>query len=95
MRVYAICDGRAVKFGITRNSAHSRMSELQIGNSVNLGLAADHPCKNPRQLEEALHQMLAPWRLRGEWFEHSEPVYRAVEWLRKPEGSLRDAIYRA
>ncbi len=54
-----------VKIGITTN-IDSRLSSIQNGNPFRLRYEAVIP--GDRELEEALHEALAPFRMQGEWF---------------------------
>ena len=59
---------RAVKIGYTRDEAslRKRRSTLQVGSSTKLKLLASG--EGSEADEQALHRLLAQFRLKGEWF---------------------------
>jgi len=61
-----------VKFGFARTNPFSRASAIQIGNPREVRLVAVTP--GTRDDEQELHDSLADWRLKGEWFRPSEDV---------------------
>jgi hypothetical protein len=75
--IYAIRrpDTGAVKIGRTWDVA-IRMQILQSANDVDLKLILCFVCID--EAERLIHEMLAPWRLRGEWFSSSVEV---EDWL--------------
>lgn len=71
--VYFVRNGKkngAIKIGLARDVA-KRISELQIGNPVELNLIASIPVKNRKEaekLEKMLHKKFSNQNIRGEWF---------------------------
>ena len=70
--MYTISEGPLgpTKIGITV-SDHSRMKSLQTGNPRPLTPGMALPCKHARNIERRVHELLAPYRLSGEWFDVS------------------------
>ena len=81
--LYVILAGKSsVKIGIATNP-ESRCSELQTGNAEKLHILTTigpHGCVP--HLERFAHQVLAPHRLKGEWFKWNETVMGFVDILR-------------
>ncbi len=70
--VYTISEGPLgpTKIGITVTD-RSRMKSLQTGNPRPLTPGMILPCKHARNIERRVHELLAPYRLSGEWFDVS------------------------
>jgi hypothetical protein len=68
-------DDGPIKIGVARD-AEKRRAMLQTGNPVELHLLRTVP--GTARLESLLHQRLAPFRLRGEWFEPIEPLLALI-----------------
>lgn len=64
--VYAIQCGEAVKIGFTRD-INQRATDLRIGSPAEHRLVG--LVRATRQQETECHRLLAPWRVRGEWFD--------------------------
>jgi hypothetical protein len=58
------------KVGFTTRDPEARLQQLQTASPHKLDLLTAFSCKNPPQLEAALHQMLEQHtnRVQGEWF---------------------------
>lgn len=69
--IYFVKCGRAVKIGYT-NDIKKRLSELQSANPVKLKLMAVTP--GTQGLEKIFHEVLAPWKIHGEWFHTSNKL---------------------
>ena len=76
---YALSDGCAIKIGRSTGHPQQRLHILQTGSSRELRLLAYTACTGSNS-EARVHNRLARYRLRGEWFE------LALETL----GELRD-----
>lgn len=55
------------KLGVSKHPK-KRIKQLQTGNDEDLELIESFPSKYPTKVETALHNMYAPNRKRGEWF---------------------------
>lgn len=67
--VYAIREKTSgnIKIGISRDPKR-RLSTLQTGNSDELELVAIKRAENKFDDEQSLHELAAPYHVRGEWF---------------------------
>jgi len=66
--IYFVKVGKRVKIGYSEDVA-SRLCQLQTGSSEPLTLLGTVP--GNMQLEKAIHVLLSPYRVQGEWFVHS------------------------
>lgn len=57
------------KVGITSGDPNDRLRTLQTGNANELRLVEARYQENPQSVEQSIHQYLAEYRVRGEWFE--------------------------
>lgn len=72
--------GTPVKIGFTRRGdAAGRLTEIQIGSTVNLRIIAQAPAYV--QHERVVHRALSESRLRGEWFAWTPKVAAFVQAL--------------
>lgn len=77
--VYFISNGRnAVKIGQSGNCMNTRFITLQVASPDPLRILAVIPDPRPSILEDMIHEMLAPKRIRGEWFAMSDEEAVAV-----------------
>lgn len=69
--VYFIqCGFGSVKIGVS-DDPDERCATLQTGSQKPLRVIARFPMQNKAEayaMERALHERLAPWRMKGEWF---------------------------
>lgn len=77
--IYVVFDGDAAKIGIGREP-HKRAAALQVGNPRQLILYASAP--GNAELETLLHELLAKWQIRGEWFAASPETLAVAELIR-------------
>ncbi len=77
--IYFLRDENAVKIGYTQDATRlaARLHSLRCGNPRELELAALLDDGGPRT-ERTLHQLLGPWRIRGEWFQMSTPLQHTL-----------------
>jgi hypothetical protein len=71
-----------LKIGYTSGEPEVRLKQLQTGSAANLRLIACHP--GTQDDEKDLHAKFASQRVRGEWFEMSEDLFKhlsMVIWL--------------
>lgn len=68
-----------IKFGIT-GDVPRRLTVIRSANWEEIELLAHAP--SDRRTEAILHTQLAPWRIRGEWYEPADRVLAEVERLR-------------
>lgn len=66
--VYIVRCNEFYKVGIA-HEIKARLSSLQIGNPYKVELMYAFRCNYPRQIEQAIHEMLEDNHIRGEWFE--------------------------
>jgi len=90
--LYAICAGDAIKFGVTENSVQSRLESLQTGNATTLDIAAEYESDFAYELESAIFDRLAEYRIRGEWYFPTAAVLELIEVMRSAD--LRDYLSR-
>lgn len=73
MAVYFITDGNAIKIGYTQYfDAKQRIAQLQTANPRPLRVLGVRPDGTPEN-ERMLHRELRKYRLRGEWFDYTQP----------------------
>ncbi len=65
VRLYAITDGSAVKFGVSTDTG-KRLASLQTANPNKLQLLSSIYCSEA--VESDVHSYLKPSRINGEWF---------------------------
>lgn len=65
--VYIISDGTNIKVGVA-NNVNRRLKSLQTGNPNTLTLEFSEYRNQPYKLETYLHQQLAKYRTKGEWY---------------------------
>lgn len=77
--VYVIGDieRNVCKIGIT-NNLQQRLSTIQTAYPYELSVWFTKAIRKPKTLETSLHNSLADYRLKGEWFEGD--VYHLVDW---------------
>lgn len=66
------------------NDPHSRIQTLQTGCPSGLVMVGTIKCKSERhshEVEKAIHEVLAPFRLGGEWFKYSGLVKKTIHRL--------------
>lgn len=71
-----------LKIGYTNGEPEVRLKQLQTGSAADLRLIACH--SGSLETERELHATFASQRLRGEWFEMSEDLFKHVSmvvWL--------------
>lgn len=61
-----------VKIGYTSKSPETRLKNLQTGSPTELKLMCFQP--GTRDDEQRLHELLAEFRLHGEWFDAADPI---------------------
>jgi hypothetical protein len=80
--IYVLHDGarNAYKIGFTARSVRSRVRQMQTGRPDTLRIlwSGDGSMDD----ERALHALLSPSRLRGEWFADTDVVRIAIDLLR-------------
>lgn len=83
--------GTVVKIGMSDNPS-ARLTSLQGGNHMELGLWFSHEFANAAEVERHLHERFADRRLRGEWFhlDHDQLAALAVELLITPTTQTRE-----
>lgn len=64
------------KIGFTRGEVEKRLKALQTGSASELSLIAMQP--GSVDTERALHERFAQYRIQGEWFEMSEPLFAYI-----------------
>lgn len=69
------CEVGPLKIGIAR-CAYQRLQTLQTANPSEMFLYAYAP--GGLDLERQLHREFKEYRIRGEWFERSEPILRRI-----------------
>lgn len=79
--VYAIESHGAVKIGYTRHP-FVRMHALNHASPFPLTLLGF--VKGSQQQENALHALLKPYRIRGEWYRKAGPVLHFIDLLPPP-----------
>lgn len=62
-------DSSMVKIGRTRNNPILRKKEIQNMSPVKLRIIGALACKDPNRTEREFHELFAPIRSHGEWFE--------------------------
>lgn len=62
-------DERLRKIGFTTRDVPARVREMQIGIPGRLRVADRWQCRDPKQVEQAMHRLLMGRRVGGEWFE--------------------------
>lgn len=78
--VYFISDGTAVKIGVSRSYATTRICTLQMGNPRQLQMVSAIPANDPEGLESSIHRYLDENHIRGEWYSMTE---EDLAWVRK------------
>ena len=66
--LYIISDGKDYKVGVAKDP-EKRLKTLQTGNKHTLSLEFTESKNSPYQCEKIIHQALAVYRTKGEWFE--------------------------
>mgnify|MGYP001563209798 CR=1 FL=1 len=85
MQTYFIFDGLDVKIGRGQD-AIKRMNSLQCGSSKKLSLLK----VLEGDLETELHRKFEDWRIRGEWFQLSQPIANFLDGLESAD-DLQDS----
>lgn len=62
-------DRTIYKIGYTKNTAKSRIKNLNTGTASNLKIIFEYKSKIGRKLEAALHNFFKYKKIKGEWFE--------------------------
>lgn len=71
-----VAGGGPVKLGFTSSHPKSRLGSLQAASPFVLEIVACWPAT--KRHERALHEALAPYRLRNEWYHPVLPVWKRV-----------------
>jgi hypothetical protein len=80
-----------VKIGYTEREPEKRVKNMQTGNPFPLAVLATMPGR--KGTEAYLHEVFAPVRLSGEWFELSPTLEAFIASLNRTEGSFtRDVL---
>lgn len=89
-RVYFVQQGEGgpVKIGVTDNVVR-RVKELEGLRGARLTLLAAMP--GTMELEQAIHQAFAPYRIEGEWF---QPVADVMVMAMLAAGGMYDKVWR-
>ena len=66
-----------IKIGVSDNPDH-RLKLLQVGNPDELRLIGTFHTEHVHLYEEAMHERLALWCIRGEWFEPAPQVLALI-----------------
>lgn len=87
-------DGHPIKIGYSRRNLYMRLKNIQVGNPYPLEFITNVRAHHSTEVQ--LHAILAPHRMKGEWFEQCDLVRsalqaavdgRLLEWVmeRRPE----------
>lgn len=88
--VYFIDCGPYTKVGIT-SDVRGRMSGLETHNPFPMRIWGT--ISGDRNLERQLHQELAAYRRRNEWFEFDDEARGAIrQWLKDSGGEIHEAV---
>jgi hypothetical protein len=75
-KIYAIQEGTRGPIKIGYGDAEARLKALKVGNPRELTIILDWP--GGRAEEQAIHAKLAPYRIRGEWFQDCRAVMEVL-----------------
>lgn len=76
--IYAVrCgDSGPIKFGKAKEP-YNRLKELQVAHWESLYLVACQESSDDTEAEQAIHERLKEYRIRGEWF---SPTLKSSKW---------------
>lgn len=80
MIYYIACTAtQRLKIGYTQGEPEVRLKQLQTGSAANLRLICCH--EGSLDDERRIHSRFAEQRMRGEWFEMSEDLFKHISWI--------------
>lgn len=90
-------EGRYIKFGISKN-LRARIATLSIGHPTEmklLGFIFMPDRDYAREMEKRVHNALAPFHARGEWFKSCPKTMALAEMMGRLDGAKFDSIVQA
>jgi len=101
-KIYAIACGSYVKVGMTYDSVKERMKSLQTANPIQMSIMFEAAVDEQQlgattgQVEYAIHQKLAAFKVRGEWFQidRSQVISAILEVIEgwEPVSKVKDIL---
>jgi hypothetical protein len=93
--IYAVQlgDNGPIKFGYASN-VYKRMAQMQVSHHEVLHLRACEEVGDDLKAERMIHENLAQYRIRGEWFRPTEPVLEVVSHMQSGLGEAMEILKR-
>lgn len=101
-KIYAIACGHYVKVGMTYGPVEERMKSLQAANPIQMSIMFEAVVDEQQigattgQVEYAIHQKLAAFKVRGEWFQidRSQVISAILEVIEgwEPVSKVKDIL---
>ena len=101
-KIYAIACGHYVKVGMTYGPVKERMKSLQAANPIQMSIMFEAVVDEQQigattgQVEYAIHQKLAAFKVRGEWFQidRSQVISAILEVIEgwEPVSKVKDIL---